>query len=314
MRFEQLLYFKITAETQSIRKASQILYVSPQCISKSILQLEDEFHTELFQRSKSGMYLTSRGEEAYSLTLPVIEAANALTDYFHVSKAVCTNDLNAPVSICCCSVMELLASGSISLLMKKYPDVQVQTDSRGSEEILKLLISSSDLDEMPDLVLLNSSEDRLDLLKEKLYKEYLAYYIFEDTLCLQVPQDDPLSQKDFIPLQTLVNLPMLLFSSNPRKQTESELKLSKMGYALKNVSRTSNIETCSRVALNQHRYCFVGYPSVEFRPLANVSYIPLEYPMKARHLLLVKKKRKNIKFCDAFIKSFDDMFNLQVFW
>ena len=87
-----------------------------------------------------------------------------------------------------------------------------------------------------------------------------------------------------------------------------------MGYALKNVSRTSNIETCSRVALNQHRYCFVGYPSVEFRPLANVSYIPLEYPMKARHLLLVKKKRKNIKFCDAFIKSFDDMFNLQVFW
>lgn len=314
MRLEQLLYFKITAETQSIRKASHILFVSPQCISKSILQLEEEFHVSLFHRSKSGMYLTNKGKEAYSLVLPIIEASDALAEHFHITKPTCTDGRTEPVSICCCSVLEPLASGSVSILMNRYPDVQVQTDNRGSDEIIQFLISSLSIDEKPDLILLNGSKEQLDMLKEQIQNDYLAYFIYEDTLCLQIPQDDPLAELDSIPLKTITTLPMLLFSSNPMQQTATERLLAQMGFSLKNVSRTSNIDTCSRVALNQHRYCFVGYPSVEFRPLANVVYIPLECVIKVQQLLLVKKKRKNIVFCDAFMKSFDDIFNLQIFW
>ena len=72
--------------------------------------------------------------------------------------------------------------------------------------------------------------------------------------------------------------------------------------------------TCSRLAVNQHKYCFVGYPSVEFRPMANVDYIPLERQILTNQMLMVKRKRRNKTFTDAFIRSFDDYFNLKKMW
>ena len=107
---------------------------------------------------------------------------------------------------------------------------------------------------------------------------------------------------------------MLLFTGMPTEKTESEQILEKWGYSLKNVSRTSNLETCSGLAVNQHKYCFVGYPSVEFRPMANVDYIPLERQILTNQMLMVKRKRRNKTFTDAFIRSFDDYFNLKKMW
>ena len=60
---------------------------------------------------------------------------------------------------------------------------------------------------------------------------------------------------------------MLLYTGTPSQKTESEQILMDWGHELQNVSRISNIETCSQIAINQHRYCFVGYPSVGFRPM-----------------------------------------------
>ena len=158
--------------------------------------------------------------------------------------------------------------------------------------------------------------------------------LFEDELCLQLPKNDPLSRYEKIPLKLLGTLPMLLFTGMPTEKTESEQILEKWGYSLKNVSRTSNLETCSRLAVNQHKYCFVsyrngskdkkqnnpaqycfvGYPSVEFRPMANVDYIPLERQILTNQMLMVKRKRRNKTFTDAFIRSFDDYFNLKKMW
>ena len=83
----------------------------------------------------------------------------------------------------------------------------------------------------------------------------------------RIPQNDPLAEYDTIPLTVLEHLPMLLYTGTPSQKTESEQILMDWGHELQNVSRISNIETCSQIAINQHRYCFVGYPSVGFRPM-----------------------------------------------
>ncbi len=107
---------------------------------------------------------------------------------------------------------------------------------------------------------------------------------------------------------------MLLYTGIPSQKTESEKILASWGFELRNVSRISNIETTSQIAVNQHKYCLVGYPSVEFRPMAGVSYIPLERPISTNQLLLVKKSRKRDTLITAFVKSIDEYMDLKKLW
>lgn len=53
MRLEQLYIFQEIAETGSIRKASERLFLSAQSISKAMIQLEAEWNTTLYLRSRT---------------------------------------------------------------------------------------------------------------------------------------------------------------------------------------------------------------------------------------------------------------------
>ena len=316
MRLEQLYAFKKIAETGSIRKVSAALFSTPQNISQAMIQLEKEWNTTLYTRSRTGVKLTEAGEHAYQLIQRILEDIDELNRYFHVEESFRGDDRRQPVFIRSCAVMEPFASGTVSLLAEEYAQTPIQIDIKGniqSREYFRHLERYTNED-MPDLVVTNEIPDKLDLLREQSAKYYSCYLLFEDELCLQVPKNDPLSKYEKIPLKLLETLPMLLFTGTPTEKTESEQILEKWGYTMKNVSRTSNLETCSRLAVNQHKYCFVGYPSVEFRPMANVDYIPLERQILTNQMLMVKRKRRNKTFTDAFIHSFDDYFNLKKMW
>lgn len=62
----QISCFMATAETKSVTKASEIIFRSPQAISKHIAHLEEELGCELFERSSKGVVLTPIGEEYYT--------------------------------------------------------------------------------------------------------------------------------------------------------------------------------------------------------------------------------------------------------
>ncbi|MBQ2994871.1 MAG: LysR family transcriptional regulator [Peptococcaceae bacterium] len=62
MRMEQLKYLVDIAETKSMSKTAERLFVSPQAVSQSIKQLETELDTELLVRTNMGVLLTEIGE------------------------------------------------------------------------------------------------------------------------------------------------------------------------------------------------------------------------------------------------------------
>lgn len=315
MRLEQLYIFEAVAETGSIRKASEQMFLSAQSVSKAVIQLEKEWNTTLLLRSRTGIALTEEGERAYGMIQKVLADVQQLNAHFHAESPRRQEQRNTiPVSLCSCAVMELFAFGTVNILMEKYPDTPIQIDKKSSVQIRELLFSNAREEKLPDLVLNNETPAMMGLFREKVEARYDCYFLFEDELCLQVPQNDPLAELERVPLSVLEHLPMLLFSGTPDRKTESEKILQDWGYELKNVSRISNIETCSQIALNHHRYCFVGVPSVEFRPLASVVYLPLERRIVTNQLMLVKKRRKNRRITNAFVRSMEDYFNVQRLW
>src|SRR5215471_14067266 len=62
MDFTALRYFSETAQSRSVRAASERLHVSPSAISRQIAKLEHELRAPIFDRRAQGMKLTAAGE------------------------------------------------------------------------------------------------------------------------------------------------------------------------------------------------------------------------------------------------------------
>lgn len=309
MRIEQLYGFLALADHGSIRKASNYLYTSPQNLSKLMISLENELNTTLFIRSHSGIILTEEGKKAYNMVSNVIHELNLLKAEFQVHSPLEKHLCLCPVYIICGAVFEPLVSAVTNQIIEDFPATPIQIDKKSSMEILSLLSQpDTKTDDVPDLAIIAIYTKAVPDFISKLSHIYDFYSLMEDTLHLQVPKKDPLSKMDKIPFKLLETLPLLLYNGNPRNPTAAEHILAQYGCFPQNVCRTSNLETCSQQALNQKKYCFVGYPSVEFRPLPKVAYVPFEINISSFHILLKKKKASNQPFCDAFSNYFFDCF------
>lgn len=62
MNIKDLDVFVMVAETKNLTKASKLLYMTPQGVSKIIKNLENEHDCELFQRTGAGMELSECGQ------------------------------------------------------------------------------------------------------------------------------------------------------------------------------------------------------------------------------------------------------------
>ena len=62
MNDRELLYIKTIAETKSISKASEKLFVTQPSLSQSLQKIEDELGVSLFVRQSRGMNLTFAGK------------------------------------------------------------------------------------------------------------------------------------------------------------------------------------------------------------------------------------------------------------
>ena len=69
MTLQQRRYFIAVAQNLSFSKAAQQHYVSQTAVSQQIKLLEEELETELFQRTRHSVALTSAGQVFYEYAL-----------------------------------------------------------------------------------------------------------------------------------------------------------------------------------------------------------------------------------------------------
>ncbi len=81
-RLKQLRAFCNAAQTGSISKAAERLFLSQPSVSLQIKALEREFDTILFERRGPSIALTPAGKTLYELAIPLIEGIDSLADTF----------------------------------------------------------------------------------------------------------------------------------------------------------------------------------------------------------------------------------------
>jgi LysR family transcriptional regulator, hydrogen peroxide-inducible genes activator len=78
--FKQLRYYSVSARYNSLRQAARELRISQPSLSAQLSALEESLGVALFERNRSGIYLTPLGRDLLKETHTAIEAVNVISE------------------------------------------------------------------------------------------------------------------------------------------------------------------------------------------------------------------------------------------
>ena len=213
--FDLNLYkiFCSIAETKSISKAAEKLFVSRQAVSYSIKQLENKLGGQLFFRTSKGVVLTPEAEELYQ---HIKESLNSITIGERIFKE--NNELlHGTINIGCNpELFENCLYKHVDKFFKLYPNIKINIISKPISDLLKMF-----------------KEHKLDIIIRKKFTDNVTYpnlYIkMFDTVhnCFFCNKNfKNIAEKENISLEELSNLPLLLLNkeSNEREFIDKHFK------------------------------------------------------------------------------------------
>jgi LysR family transcriptional regulator, nitrogen assimilation regulatory protein len=136
VEFRQLKYFCAIADSGSISRAAQQVYIAQSALSKQIAELEAELQVLLLHRSRSGVTLTEEGKIFYEYALAIQKQINdARAAVGHASGAVVGHVVLAIPQ----SISSTLALPLIKAAQERLPHIQLHINEELSGNLLELL-------------------------------------------------------------------------------------------------------------------------------------------------------------------------------
>lgn len=200
MTIKDLENFRTVCEERSITKAARLLYITPQGLSKSIKNLESEWHTRLLNRTTQGITLTETGEYLYQHLPEFLDSYYNI--YTNVQKIQQTQNREIDL-LSAYGILRLVSPEcitdfrtkhpEITLRYREYPDKQVERLFREKEGNAAFTIGPSEPDD---------------------FTEFHAIKLESFPIKLLVNRSHPLSQKQYVEITDLKNEPLYLESSD----------------------------------------------------------------------------------------------------
>ncbi len=132
----RLRVFISVARNLSFTKASNELHISQPAISRHIHELEEQYHTSLFNREGISISLTPAGELLLSHALRISEDYQLLEFEMNQLNQSFAGELKIGAST---TISQYVIPSLISLFFKRYPDIKINLLSGNSEHIEKAL-------------------------------------------------------------------------------------------------------------------------------------------------------------------------------
>ena len=147
MTIQQLQYAITIAETGSMNKASEVLYVAQPSLTGAMQELERELGVTIFYRSGRGVTLTSEGEDFLSYARAVVQPFEQLTEKYGrggVRKkkfGVSTQHYSFAVK-CFAALMQRYSTAEYEFAIRETRTLEVIEDVRSGKSELGVLFLS----------------------------------------------------------------------------------------------------------------------------------------------------------------------------
>jgi DNA-binding transcriptional LysR family regulator len=193
MDFTALRYFSETANSRSIRAASERLHVSPSAISRQIAKLEHELRAPIFDRGAQGMRLTAAGEVLQS-------KVEGMMREFARTKSHIAALQNLQAGTVDVYSFQSAIEGFVTPVLydyhKRYPNVLFNVITSSTDETIKALV-------------IGVAEVGL-VLNPPFRETILSTEIFRDTIVAAVSPNHPLASRKDVSLKELAPFPLVL--------------------------------------------------------------------------------------------------------
>ena len=243
MNDRELLYIKTIADTKSISKAAEELFIAQPSLSQSLQRIERELGTHLFIREPRGMKLTYAGEKYYLMAKEILDIySDFKSEITHI------NELKAGrlvIGIARYMGMNILPN-ILPKFNKNYPNIEI-------------IIREENTRVLENLVLGGNVDFALTHVHKKEMNEKINYEILkEDEFLLVTPKaylkdSDKIKVKDgksYVDLRDLEGEKFILLDINKGIRKVQDRTIKSYGISPDLVFTTKNFETAKRLAAN----------------------------------------------------------------
>ena len=174
--------------TKNITETAKQYYCSQPSVSRCIKDLEEEYHTVLFERYHHKLLATPSADILYTHALRVLNSYNSL------EQAMLTHNEKIRIGSTV-TMSNTLLPKYIQQYSKQYPSIRIEVSVSNGENIYQdLLHNAIDIAFIENMI--SSSE-------------VVAIPFYQDELVLLVPNDHPFASQKEIPLSSLNDMPFL---------------------------------------------------------------------------------------------------------
>ncbi|MEE0435977.1 MAG: LysR family transcriptional regulator [Peptococcaceae bacterium] len=236
MRIEQLEYFIKVAETASINKASERLYITQQSLNVALTKLEQELGVILFERHSQGVTLTAEGHEVFNYAIDIIEKTDALKEKISPISEENHVGLRGILDL---SICPPVSHWVIPNFLKKFhlenKDIHLSMIECENMEMIYSLLDNS------ERICIMNVYERFDREFELLNLQKLFFReLCESKTCAVVSERHPLAKRKSISSSVLRQYPLAIFQAAERTSNSVEEYLNTFGET-KVVFKTNNL-------------------------------------------------------------------------
>ena len=233
--FTNYHYFLVLAEEGSISRAAERLFVTHQCLSKYISNLETEYGVTLFER-KPVFTLTYAGK----LMLEALRQAESIHINLKNQYADLQKNLAGEVHIGTTEGrFRILMPDIISDFKQAFPAVQLRISSAPSPELIKMVQQNR-----LDLIVANSTEKMRHTLATREVLQEKIYFVISDAMLEEyLPERYPQCKEEFrqgVDLRLFQQVPVALNMPNLNSHIILDQHLEQIGAKLNCIHTSSH--------------------------------------------------------------------------
>lgn len=196
MNVSQIRYFVEIAKHQSLSKAAEALFVSPSALSISISKLESELDAQLFERNKSGMFLTEQGKLILEDAQEIISMLQSWNYKLHAHGTKISGTIKL---LSCPAVTQSLLLGFVQKMKDLYPELDIIIDDQ-------FFTFDHFLQSKASLAFVMFSEGDAsfrDVFNKMADYGYSYELLYQESLCIYLNKNNPLASATSITIEDL---------------------------------------------------------------------------------------------------------------
>lgn len=284
-----LYYFAAAARELNITKAAEMLHITQPTLSKQLMDLEDKLGKQLFIRGKRKIILTEEGRYLYNKALEMIDLMEKTEAVFKENNEIIGGDIYLGCGET--PVMEYITE-IFRQIQIEYPEVHFHIYSGDADSVLNKL----------DKGLLDAGL----LLGPISYEKYDCINIHrKDTFGLIMPKDCPLADYEYLTMEQIKELPLIL-----ARQTflgHQEIKWFGADYMSMNIVGTYNLIYNATFMVEKgigYAICLANLVNDDIN--RNITFRPIRPELSAELYIVTKKYETFSPAVKLFINKIKD--------